>query len=160
MFAVLRLTRARRLSATTTSIAKPPYPLNSPAIAASSSRLRPQAPQVGRYQARPHQGRHELFSVLQANAPPLLQPPPVHYRPRGRHIPGPQPLPRCQTAFYLRPFKLEPLQGSFVEKQRDVSCTRRAKVAATWQRLARRWQRRKTEVGQEVANAKGDLQVA
>ncbi|XP_048135171.1 CLP protease regulatory subunit CLPX2, mitochondrial-like isoform X2 [Rhodamnia argentea] len=138
MFAALRRSRAaiKRLSVaiTATSVAKPSYPVDCPAIGASSSRR----------DQRRHKWDGAEYDHIRAdvNCPRCSKQMPLLFSNRPLSITGREPgvyqalnlCPHCRTAFYFRPFKLEPLQGSFVEigrvsardmeRRRDASCVK------------------------------------
>lgn len=117
MFAVLRRCGAalKSLSAAYAPVCKPSFPPNSPAIGASPSRR----------DHRRHKWDGTEYDHIRAdvNCPRCSKQMPLLFSNRPLSITGREPgvyqalnlCPHCRTAFYFRPFKLEPLQGSFVE---------------------------------------------
>ncbi|KAF8019271.1 hypothetical protein BT93_G0061 [Corymbia citriodora subsp. variegata] len=122
MFAALRRSRAalKRLSAAAAASPSgpgPSLPLNFPAIGAASS--------SSRRDQRRHKWDGTEYDHIRAdvNCPRCSRQMPLLFSNRPLSITGREPgvyqalnlCPHCRTAFYFRPFKLEPLQGSFVE---------------------------------------------
>ncbi|KAI6678960.1 hypothetical protein NL676_039756 [Syzygium grande] len=120
MFAALRRSRAalKRLSSASAAAAAagPPFPPNAPAIIGAAS---------SRRDHRRHKWDGTEYDHIRAdvNCPRCSKQMPLLFSNRPLSITGREPgvyqalnlCPHCRTAFYFRPFKLEPLQGSFVE---------------------------------------------
>ncbi|KAK3419512.1 hypothetical protein EUGRSUZ_G00073 [Eucalyptus grandis] len=131
MFAALRRSRAalNRLSSASSSPAAaagagPSVPPSSPATIGAGAGASSSSSSHRREQRRQKWGGTEYDHIrADVNCPRCSRQMPLLFSNRPLSITGREPgvyqalnlCPHCRTAFYFRPFKLEPLQGSFVE---------------------------------------------